>query len=131
MVARLVEEFWNQGNLDALDELMPPNAAIYLPTGERADPAGLKDFAKAWRAAFPDWHATTEELVAEGNRVAERWTGRGTHQGQLQGLPATGKAVVAPGAVFYRIEGDRIAEFRGQVDVGSLFQQLSGSAVGA
>ena len=131
LVARLMDEFWNHGNLDTLDELMTPNAAIYLPTGELTDPAGLKQFAKTWRAAFPDWHSTTEELVAEGDRVAERWTGRGTHQSQLQDMPPTGKRVVAPGAVFYRIDRDRIVEFRGQVDVGSLFQQLSGSPVNA
>jgi len=124
LVERLVDEFWNQGNLAALDELMAPDAAIHLPTGERVDPAGLKRFAEAWRAAFPDWHATSEELVAEGDRVAERWTGRGTHRGELQGILPTGKQVVAPGSVFYRIDGSRIVEFRGQFDVAGLFQQL-------
>jgi steroid delta-isomerase-like uncharacterized protein len=124
VVQRLVDEFWNEGNLVALDELMAPNAAVYLPTGERVDPPALQQFAAAWRTAFPDWHATTEELVAEGDRVAERWTGRGTHLGELQGMPPTGNSVVAPGTVFYRIDSDRIVEFRGQFDMAGLFQQL-------
>jgi steroid delta-isomerase-like uncharacterized protein len=131
LVERLVDEFWNQGNFAAADELLAPNAAIYLPTGECVDPAGLKQFAEAWRVAFPDWYATTEELVSEGDRVAERWTGRGTHRGELQGMPATGKPVVAPGSVFYRIDGGRIVEFRGQVDVMGLFQQLGATSAGA
>jgi steroid delta-isomerase-like uncharacterized protein len=131
LVERLVDEFWNQGNLAALDELMAPDAAIHLPTGESVDPAGLKQFAVAWRAAFPDWHATTEEFVAEGDRVAERWTGRGTHRGELQGFPPTGKHVVAQGSVFYRIDGGRIADFHGQFDVAGLFQQLGATAAGA
>jgi predicted ester cyclase len=56
--------------------------------------------------------------------VAERWTGRGTHLGDLQGVPPTGKRVEAPGSVFYRIVGGKIVEFRGQLDVMSLMQQL-------
>jgi steroid delta-isomerase-like uncharacterized protein len=124
LVQRFVDEFWNRGNFAAADELLAPNAAIHVPTGECVDPAGLKHFAAAWRAAFPDWYSTAEELVAEGDRVAERWTGRGTHRGELQGLPPTGKAIVTPGSVFYRIDGGRIVEFRGQLDVAGLFQQL-------
>ena len=124
LVERLVDEFWNQGNLAALDELMAPDAAIHLPTGESVDPAGLKQSAVAWRAAFPDWHATTEEFVAEGDRVAERWTGRGTHRGEFQGIPPTGKQVAVPGVVFYRVRDGRIVEFRGSFDMLSLLQQL-------
>src|SRR5215208_707832 len=65
-----------------------------------------------------------DELIAEEDRVAERWTGRGTHLGELQGIPPTGKRVEAPGSVFYRIVDGRIVEFRGQLDMMSLMQQL-------
>ena len=124
LVTRFVEEFWNRGNLTAADELMAADAAIHMPTGESVNPAGLKAFAEAWRGAFPDWHATWEELVAEGDRVAERWTGRGTHRGALQGIAATGTSVEVPGTVFYRIVGARIVEFRGQLDMMGLMRQL-------
>lgn len=87
-------------------------------------PEGLKEFAAAWRRAFPDWHSTLEEMVAEGDVVAGRWTGRGTHRGELQGIPATGKAVEAPGVVFYRFAGGRIVEFRGHFDIAGLMRQL-------
>ena len=84
------------------------------------------------RTAFPDWRSTPEELVAEGDRVVERWTGRGTHRGAFQGIPATGKQVAVPGVVFYRIEGGRIAEFRGSFDMLSMLQQLgAGPALAA
>jgi predicted ester cyclase len=56
--------------------------------------------------------------------VAERWTGRGTHQGELQGIPPTGKRVEVPGSVFYQIVGGKIVEFRGQLDMLSLMQQI-------
>ena len=124
LVRRFVEEFWNEGTAAAADELMAIDAAIHMPTGEVVNLDGLKSFAGTFRGAFPDWHSTFEELIAEGDRVAERWTGRGTHRGELQGIPPTGKRVEVPGSVFYRIVGGKIVEFRGQLDMMSLMQQL-------
>jgi steroid delta-isomerase-like uncharacterized protein len=124
LVRRFVEEFWNEGNADAAEELMAPDAEIHMPTGERVDLEGLKGFAGAFRGSFPDWHSTFEELVAEGDRVAERWTGRGTHRGELLGLAPTDRMVEVPGSVFYRIVGGKIVEFRGQLDMMGLMRQL-------
>jgi steroid delta-isomerase-like uncharacterized protein len=124
LVSRFVEEFWNKGNTAAADELMAIDAAIHMPTGEVVNLDGLKSFAGTFRGSFPDWHSTVEELIAEGDRVAERWTGRGTHRGELQGIPPTGKRVEVPGSVFYRIVDGKIVEFRGQLDMMSLMQQL-------
>ena len=122
LVERFVEEFWNEGNMSAADELVASDAAVHMPTGEVVNPDGLKSFAATWRASFPDWHSTFEELIAEGERVAERWTGRGTHRGELQGIPPTGKRVEASGSVFYRIVDGKIVEFCGQLDMMSLMQ---------
>jgi steroid delta-isomerase-like uncharacterized protein len=124
LVRRFVEEFWNEGNTATADELMAIDAEIHMPTGEVVNLDELKSFAATWRGSFPDWHSTFEELIAEGDRVAERWTGRGTHRGELQGIAPTGKRVEAPGSVFYRIVGGKIVEFRGQLDLMSLMQQL-------
>lgn len=124
LVRRFVEEFWNEGNAAAADELMAPDAEIHMPTGELVDLDGLKGFAGAFRQAFPDWHSTFEELVAEGDRVAERWTGRGTQRGELQGIAPTDRRVEVPGSVFYRIVDGKIVEFRGQLDMMGLMQQL-------
>ena len=76
------------------------------------------------RGAFPDWYATTEELMAEEKRVAERWTGRGTHRGTFQGIAPTGRQVTVPGTVFYRFASGKITEFHGQCDGLTLMQQL-------
>ena len=124
LVRRFVEEFWNQKNPSAADELMAADVVIHMPTGEVVDLEGLKGFAEMWRSSFPDWNSTFEELIAEGERVAERWTGRGTHQGELAGIPPTGKHVEVPGSVFYRIVDGKIVEFRGQLDMMSLMQQI-------
>jgi predicted ester cyclase len=124
LVRHFVEEFWNEGHTAVADDLFAPVAEIHMPTGEGVDVDGLKGFAGAFRGSFPDWHSTFEELVAEGDRVAERWSGRGTHRGELQGIPPTGKRVEVPGSVFYRIIEGKIVEFRGQLDMMGMMQQL-------
>jgi steroid delta-isomerase-like uncharacterized protein len=122
LVQQFVDEFWNRGTLSAADELMTRDAVIHEPVaGTRED---LKAVATMMRTAFPDWHSTVEEMLVEGDRVAERWTGRGTHQGEFQGIAPTGKQVVVPGVVFSRIADGKITEFRGQFDMMSLMQQL-------
>ena len=118
------EEFWNKGNLAAADELMAANALIVLPGREDIRLGDFKAFAAGLREAFPDWHATTDELVAEGARVAERWTGRGTHVGEFQGMAPTGRQVTVPGTVFYRLASGKITEFRGFFDGLALLHQL-------
>lgn len=122
LVLRFVEEFWSSGNLSAADELMTPDVVIHEPRVDGI--AGLKAFNTALRSAFPDWYSSPEELIATGDQVVERWTGRGTHQGTFQGIPPTGKSVAVPGVVFYRIRDGEIAEFRGSFDMLSMLRQL-------
>jgi steroid delta-isomerase-like uncharacterized protein len=122
VVRQFVDEFWNRGNLNAADELMTGDAVIHEPVAGK--PGDLKAVATAIRAAFPDWHSSVDEMLVEGDRVVERWTGRGTHLGEFQGIAPTGKRVAVPGVVFYRITDGKIAEFRGQFDRLSLMQQL-------
>ena len=118
------EEFWNKGNLAAADELMTAGATVVLPGMGQVDLTQLKAFAASLRGAFPDWYSTTDELMAEGARVAERWTGRGTHQGEFQGIAPTGRQITVPGFVFYRVASGKITEFRGLFDGLALMQQL-------
>jgi len=118
------EEFWNKGNLAAADEFMTADATIFLPGSGPVGLPDLKAFALTWRGAFPDWLNTTHEMIAEGASVAERWTGRGTHQGEFQGIAPSGRQVTVSGIVFYRLASGKITEFRGQFDGLVLMQQL-------
>ena len=129
VVERFVEEFWSSGKLSAADELLAADAAIAVNNEPVADIETLKAICRSFRDAFPDWHSTFEELVAEGERVAERWTGRGTHRGEFQGIAATGRQVAVPGTVFYRIVGGKIVEFRGQFDRLAMLEQLESAAM--
>jgi steroid delta-isomerase-like uncharacterized protein len=124
LVQRFVEEFWNQGNMAAADELMTVDAAIFLPGRGEVSKENFKVFAMTLRGAFPDWHSSLEDMIAEGDQVAEQWTGRGTHQGEFQGIAPTGRQVAVPGFVFYRITSGKIAEFRGLFDGLGMMQQL-------
>ena len=118
------EEFWNKGNIEAADELMAANATIVLPGRGHVTLDDFKSFAVSLRGAFPDWYATTDELLAEGARVAERWTGRGTHRGEFEGMASTGRQVTVPGTVFYRLASGKITEFQGLFDGLAMMQQL-------
>jgi steroid delta-isomerase-like uncharacterized protein len=129
VVQQFVEAFWNQGNMAAADELMTADATIFLPGRGQVNKETFKTFATTLRGAFPDWYSTMEVMIAEGDRVAEQWTGRGTHQGEFQGIPPTGRQVAVPGFVFYRITTGQIAEFRGLFDGLSMLHQLGAMPV--
>jgi steroid delta-isomerase-like uncharacterized protein len=118
------EELWNKGNLAAADELMAADATIVVPGMGQISREDFKAFAASFRSAFPDGHTTTDELIAEEDRVATRWTWRGTHQGTFQGIAPTGRPVTLPGTVFYRLAEGKITGFRGQFDGLGLMQQL-------
>jgi steroid delta-isomerase-like uncharacterized protein len=128
VVRRFVEEFWNMGNTSAADDLLTPDATIVLPGIGPVSKEGFKAFAVAFRQGFPDWHSTLEEMIAEDDRVGERWTGRGTHQGEFQGIAPTGRQVTVPGLVFYCIASGKIVEFHGLFDGVAMMQQLGAVA---
>ena len=100
----------------------------------RGGPAGRDGFLAglgAVRAGFPDWTSSPDDLVVEGDRVAARWTVRGTHQGPFFGIPATGRAITMQEAGILRFEGDRLAEVWRVADELSLLRQLGVLPAGA
>ncbi|HEY7022649.1 MAG TPA: ester cyclase [Ktedonobacterales bacterium] len=127
LVRRFVEEFWNTGNMAVVDDVIADDATITLPGVGQVNRESLKAFATAHRSAFPDWHSTFEEMVGEGESIAERWTGTGTQQGEFQDIAPTGRRVKIPGVVFYRIASGKIIEFRGLFDGVAMMQQLGAS----
>jgi predicted ester cyclase len=100
LVRREQEELWNHtGNLDAAEELFAPELA-----------EAARQEASDFRRGFPNVVSTIEDLIAEGDRVAARWSARGTHQGEYVGVPPSGREVEFTGISVYRIEAGRIAE---------------------
>jgi predicted ester cyclase len=83
-----------------------------------------------YRSAVSDMHQTIEDLVAEGDKVACRWSGRGTHVGDLMGAAPTGKAITITGIVIYRIANSKIQEEWDYSDMLGLMQQLGVAPAG-
>jgi steroid delta-isomerase-like uncharacterized protein len=123
---RYFEEAWNQGNLAVLDELVAPDYVNHDPfvPGLPPGPEGLKPIFAGLRAAFADLHYTIDDQLADGDKVATRWTMRGTHTGELMGIPATGKAVTVSGIQIERIVDGKIVEHWRKSDDLGLMQQL-------
>jgi steroid delta-isomerase-like uncharacterized protein len=91
---------------------------------EPLDANAHKGMVMMFRAAFPDWVEAVEDVIAEDDKVVIRVTGRGTHEGEFQGIPPTGRQVVATGVGIARIEGGRIAEAWAAYDALGLMQQI-------
>jgi steroid delta-isomerase-like uncharacterized protein len=126
LVRRELEKIFSKVNLDAADEVYAPDYVGHDPTEPEAIRGleGVRQYAAAFRSAFPDLQATVEDQVAEGDTVATRFTARGTHQGELEGIGPTGNRVEVPGIVISRIEGGKIAEDWTNYDALGLMQQL-------
>lgn len=123
---RLIEEAFNEGRYDVLDELVAPTFVQHDPSNPVAIEGvdGLRQFVDLYRTSFPDLKVTIEEQLAEGDRVATRWTAVGTHQADLMGIPATGKQATVTGMTLDRIEDGRIVESYNNWDTLGLLQQL-------
>lgn len=127
IVEQIVEELWNQGRIGVIDELYAPDYADRssgLPPGISPDREGQKQFAQAFRGAFPDLIGTTEDLIAEGDKVVLRWSAQGTHEGDFMGIPPTGRRISISGTSVYRIAGGKVAEEWTQGDMLGLMTQL-------
>ena len=126
IVRRLFTELWNNGNLSVADEIFTPNYAHYDPSTPDfgRGPDSEKKRAALYRAAFPDLHLTVEDVIAEGETVMTRWSCRGTHKGDLNGIAPTGKQITISGMTVARVSNGKITEGFVNWDALGLMQQL-------
>ena len=123
---RFLKEVFEGGNLELVDELFAPDYVLHDPfvPEEVRGPEGIKQFVSMYRNAFPDAHITIEDLLAEGDKVVVRWTARGTHQGELMGVPPSGNRVEISGIAIYRVSGGKIEETWSSYDALGIMQQI-------
>ena len=121
VVRRFAEEVWNQGNLAALDELVTPDVTR---NGQPVGRAGMGGAVTMIRGGLPDLQGQIDDLIAEGDKVVWRYVSRGTHQGPLFGVPATGKRVEYTGTATLRLADGQIAEIWDNADALALLQQI-------
>jgi steroid delta-isomerase-like uncharacterized protein len=122
---QLFEEPW-KGNLDVIDKFVDANYIGYDPSMPEPmrGPKAFKDFVQMYLSAFPDGGITVDEQIAEGDIVATRWTGRGTHEGDLMGIAPTRKQVTVSGISFSRFKNGKLVEDWSNWDTFGMLQQV-------
>ena len=125
-IARREVEMFSSGDVSIADELYSEDYVGYDPT--KPEPIrgieGAKEEAAGYRAAFPDLQLTIEQQIAEGEYVVTRWTARGTHEGDLEGIAPTGVSATTTGISVTRIVDGKIVEDHTEWNALGLMTQL-------
>jgi serine phosphatase RsbU (regulator of sigma subunit) len=122
---RYIEEVSNQGNLELADEIFDRYLS-HQPDGSVLErgPEDVKRFMGEFRSAFPDFHSTIEDQIAEGDRVVTRWRVRGTLQGEFRGIAPTGEEMEINGIGVFRFSPEgKVVESWDSYDQFSLMRQ--------
>jgi predicted ester cyclase len=123
---RVFDEIWSQGKLDLTDQILSPDF-VGRPGGMGEPfrgPEGARQFIGLLREGFPDIRFVADDMVAEGDLVATRWTSVGTHEGEFMGLEPTGRQTTFGGMTFLRFENGAIIEGWTQIDALSLLRAI-------
>jgi steroid delta-isomerase-like uncharacterized protein len=121
-----VQTLQHEGDLERVGEFVQPGCVDHSrPPGLPGGDAGVKAVLGMIREAFPDHDASVLQMVAEGDLVATHKTFTGTHRGEFQGMPPTGKRATIRVMDFVRYEDGKIAEHWNVVDIAGLLAQLS------
>jgi len=126
LVRRFWQEVFNEQRLERADEFVAPDYLDHAAVpGQEPGLAGARQQRWAtYFAASPDLHATIDDMVAEGDKLAVRYTVEGTQQGGLLGMPPSGKRFHVSALCIYRFAEGKIAENWEQADMLGLLQQL-------
>lgn len=118
-------ELVGQRNPDLLEVVYAADVVWHEPDQDVQGLEEAKQFFSTYLTAFPDFNATVEDVLAEGDKAATRWTIRGTHQGEIEEFgPPTGRQIALEGITVHRIEGGKIVEEWERYDNLSVMQQL-------
>lgn len=115
----------SQVDLSKLDEFLAADFVSHsTPPGLDPGIEGVKQMVSIFQNAFPDMAGTVDDVIVDGDKVAVRFSGTGTHQGDLFGIPPTGKAIKSTGINIFRIKDGKIVEHWNNADDLGLMQQL-------
>jgi len=125
LIRQFYEELWNRFDRGKIPELLTGDVRFRGSLGQEvAGHAGFAEYMATIQAAFPDFTNHVEEVISEGDRAFARLTYRGTHRGEVLGIPPTGRRVEYGGAAVFRFRDGRIAEVWVLGDVHGLLRQL-------
>lgn len=133
IVRRYYEQALNEERTDLLEELIAPDVVSHDPLSDETltpeEARGFEGFRRhveVFHEAFPDGTVTIDDIIAEGDTVAARFTVEGTHEGQFGGIAPTGNRISGTNMVFYRIRDGKIAERWLETDTVAMLEQLEG-----
>jgi predicted ester cyclase len=126
IVRSFLEGIFTQGDPNVVDELAAPNFVVHDFSSEagEVDAEGVKGSIAWSHSAFPDLRVTIEDQVAEGDKVATRWTVRGTHRGEMMGAAPTGNQVTFTGTQTDYISGGKIVASWSNWDTLGMLRQI-------
>ena len=111
VVRRLIEEVYNEGNLDVVDELAAPDVFNHPAVPEhRHGVDGFKHVMEWVRTFSSDTHYDIDDIISEADKVAVRMTQSGSHTGTVRGIPPTGKSFSVDYVHWFRVEDGKVAE---------------------
>ena len=119
-------EFINTASQELADEVISPEALFYVPGRPEPmrGPEGYLEIIGMMSGGFPDIQWVLEDMVAEDDKIAARFTIRGTHKGTFFSVPPTEKPIEVQAMNFYRLSSGQIVEEYGQPDLLGLLQQI-------
>jgi steroid delta-isomerase-like uncharacterized protein len=122
---RLIEDLFNTGDLDVADEVLAGDDVDHSPSHpDLSGPENFKRSMSEWLTAFPDTVSVVQDMIAEGDRVAARWTTRATHRGEFMSVPPTGNRIDVMWFGMFRLSGGRIVESWDTFNVVEMMRQL-------
>ena len=123
---RIFEEIWNYRNLAVIDELFAPEYVHHDPQSPDVIDGieGYRRFVQRYLTAFPDIHIAIHDEIATGSTVVTRWTALGTHDGDLPGIPRTGRSISVSGITIARTRNGKIVESWNNWDALGMMRQL-------
>jgi len=121
---RLFEEVWNEGNLDVIDDIISEDYVLHIGNIDVIGITNYKNYIKSYRNAFTDIHFKIEDIIMNDDKVVERYTATGTHNGDLYGITPTNKKAKISGIDIVRIKNGKMIERWGQADLLGLIKQL-------
>lgn len=124
IVRRYFEEWVNHGSTRAADEVIATNLVLRHPHVTVTGLEPYKQSMASFHSAFPDLHFTTEDQIAQGERVLVRWTMSGTQRGEFHGHAASGKQIKVTGMSLFRIKRGMIEEIWVNMDRLGFQEQL-------
>jgi steroid delta-isomerase-like uncharacterized protein len=126
VMLRLYEEVFSQGNIDLIDEIMADDFVEHeeLPPGIPQGKGAPRALVAMLREAFPDFRATAEEMLEDGDKVITRARFSGTHKGEFMGIPATGNQVDMSVIDIVEFRDGKAVAHWGIMDQAGMMQQL-------